>query len=51
LNYDVIEILEDFASKAKERNIRVKLISDKGIVENPESYIAFFGLKPIANSH
>jgi MFS superfamily sulfate permease-like transporter len=41
LNYDII--LEDFAYQAKNRNIHVKLISDRGVVENPESYSAFFG--------
>lgn len=51
LNYDVIEILEDFASKAKERNINVKLISERGVIENPESYSAFFGYKSPVNSH
>ncbi len=51
LNYDVIEILEDFAFKAKERNINVKLISDRGVVENPESYSTFFGYKPTVNPH
>lgn len=51
MNYDLIEILEDFASKAKERNIRVKLISDRGVVENPESYSAFFGWNSPVNSH
>jgi MFS superfamily sulfate permease-like transporter len=51
MNYDVIEILEDFTSKAKERNITIKLISSKGTVENPESYSAFFGLKNSVSSH
>jgi MFS superfamily sulfate permease-like transporter len=51
LNYDVIEILEDFAFQAKERNIRVKLISDRGIVENPRSYRDFFGWNSSVNSH
>lgn len=51
LNYDVIEILEDFASQARERNIHVKLISDRGVVENPESYSAFFGWNSPVNSH
>jgi len=44
LDNDIIEILEDFSLKAKERNINVKLISERGIVENPESYIEFFKL-------
>ncbi|MCF6307358.1 MAG: SulP family inorganic anion transporter [Flavobacteriaceae bacterium] len=47
LDYDVIEILEDFVFKAKERNITVKLISERGIVENPPSYIEFFKLNKI----
>lgn len=46
LDYDIIEILEDFAFKAKERNIDIKLISKRGIVENPESFIEFFKLRP-----
>ncbi|MDF2157250.1 SulP family inorganic anion transporter [Algoriphagus sp. CAU 1675] len=51
MNYDVIEILEDFSSKAKERNIRIKLISNKGVVENLNSFSAFFGLTEPLNSH
>ncbi len=46
LDFDVIEILEDFATKAKNRNITIKLISERGIVENPTSYIEFFSLLP-----
>lgn len=42
LDYDIIEILDDFAYKAKERNITVKLVSERGIVENPPSYMEFF---------
>lgn len=45
LDFDVVEILEDFALKAKERNIHTKLISERGVVENPPSYIQFFKLK------
>lgn len=46
LDHDIIEILEDFAIKAKERHIDIKLISERGIVKNPESYIDFFNNKP-----
>jgi MFS superfamily sulfate permease-like transporter len=46
LDNDIIEILEDFAFKAKERNIDIKIISERGIVENPESFIEFFKLRP-----
>ena len=42
LDYDIIEILEDFSIKAKERNINIKLITEKGSVENPTSYIDIF---------
>ncbi|WP_299526156.1 SulP family inorganic anion transporter [Winogradskyella sp.] len=42
LDNDIIEILEDFAFKAKERNIKIKLFSERGVVENPDSFIAFF---------
>lgn len=49
LDYDVLEILDEFGVKAKNRNINIKLISHKGEVENPESYSKFFGLnKPAA---
>lgn len=46
LDNDIIEILEDFAIKAKERNITIMLISEHGTIENPSSYIEFFKLRP-----
>ena len=46
LDNDIIEILDDFALKANERNITIKLVSELGIVENPPSYIEFFKLRP-----
>ncbi|KJD36642.1 membrane protein [Tamlana sedimentorum] len=46
LDNDIIEILEDFLLKAKERNINIKLLSKRGIVENPESFIEFFKKRP-----
>lgn len=46
LDNDIIEILDDFSIKAKERNIDIKIVSTRGIVENPESFIKFFKLKP-----
>lgn len=48
LDNDIIEILEDFSQKAINRNIVIKLISERGVVENPESYIEFFRLRPKA---
>ncbi len=44
LDNDIIEILEDFSLKAKERSINIKLISERGIIENPPSFIKFFKL-------
>mgnify|MGYP000274166311 CR=1 FL=1 len=46
LDNDIIEILDDFAFKAKERNIDIQLISERGVVENPDSFIKFFKLRP-----
>ncbi len=49
LDHDIIEILEDFAFKAKERNIDIKLVSKRGVVENPSSFIEFFKTRPKSN--
>lgn len=46
LDFDIIEILDDFSLKAKNRNIKIILISERGIVENPESFSDFFKLRP-----
>ena len=46
LDSDIIEILDDFAEKAKNRHINIKLISEREEVENPESYVEFFKLRP-----
>ncbi|SFN49088.1 Sulfate permease, MFS superfamily [Bizionia echini] len=49
LDHDIVEILEDFLHKAKERNIDIKLMSKRGIVENPSSFIRFFKERPKSN--
>ncbi|MBX2826580.1 MAG: SulP family inorganic anion transporter [Flavobacteriaceae bacterium] len=46
LDPDIIEILEDFKEKARNRRISVMLLSERGEVENPASYIEFFKLRP-----
>ena len=46
LDNDIVEILEDFSEKARNKNINIKLISEMGIVENPNSFIKFFNLNP-----
>jgi MFS superfamily sulfate permease-like transporter len=43
MNFDVLEILDDFASKAPEKNIQIKLITTKGIFENPTNFGQLFG--------
>ncbi|MGB5419526.1 SulP family inorganic anion transporter [Algibacter sp.] len=49
LDNDIIEILEDFLFKATERNIDIKLISKRGVVENPSSFVEFFQSRPKSN--
>ncbi|NJB72509.1 MFS superfamily sulfate permease-like transporter [Saonia flava] len=49
LDHDIIEILDDFGIKAKERNIDIKLISKRGVIENPESFAEFFRNRPKSN--
>lgn len=51
LDYDVMEILDDFAVKAKNKNIDVELISERGVVINPPSYVDFFHLRPKINPY
>lgn len=46
LDNDIIEILEDFSEKARNRNIDIKLVSERGVVQNPDSFIEFFKLRP-----
>ncbi len=46
LDHDIIEILEDFNHKASLRNIKVILIAEKGIFENPVDYLEHFTLRP-----
>ena len=45
LDYDIIEILEEFSAKAKQGNITILLTSEKGQVENPENYNEFLNLR------
>lgn len=46
LDNDIIEILEDFLFKARDRNIDLKLVSKRGVVENPDSFVQFFRERP-----
>lgn len=44
LDHDVIEILNDFNTKAKLRNINIRLVNQERSVENPTNYMEFFKL-------
>jgi MFS superfamily sulfate permease-like transporter len=44
LDYDILEILQDFAIKAKNNNIEITIISDLGEFKNPSSYSKFFNI-------
>ncbi len=48
LDPDIVEILEDYKEKAKARNIKIHLISHKGKIKNPESYLPIFDMQPVA---
>lgn len=48
LDSDIIEILDDFKIKAEEKNINIKIITENGTVENPDSYQQFFAQKKIS---
>jgi MFS superfamily sulfate permease-like transporter len=43
LDYDILEILDDYAFKAKNKNIDIKLVHKGGEVRNPESFKQYFG--------
>lgn len=47
LDYDVVEILENFIIQAKNKNINIHLISERGNVVNPTSFVEFLKLKKL----
>jgi MFS superfamily sulfate permease-like transporter len=47
IDNDVIDILEDFVVQAKNKNITVELLSERGNETNPTSYVEFFKRKKI----
>lgn len=50
LDYDVMEILQNFSEQASDRNISFCIVSEKGEIENPDSVYEFFNLAP-ASGH
>lgn len=51
LDYDIIEYLDEFKVKAKNNNINIKLIAEKGIIDNPHSFREFFGYAIVGGAH
>ncbi|MBA5630169.1 SulP family inorganic anion transporter [Moheibacter lacus] len=51
LDYDILEYLDEFSVKAKNNNINIKLISEKGTIDNPNSFREFFGHKIFKMGH
>lgn len=45
LDYDIIEILDEFKIKARNNDIEITLVSERGNFKNPESYYTFFRKK------
>lgn len=41
IDYDVIEVLEDFLVKAKQKNINIQLLTKKGEINNPISFLEY----------
>jgi MFS superfamily sulfate permease-like transporter len=42
IDSDVIDILEDFAIQAKNKNITIQVLSERGNEINPQSYVEYF---------
>ena len=42
LDYDIVEIIQDFGHKAKERNISLTVISERGVVGDLGNLVTFF---------
>lgn len=49
IDSDIIDILEDFVVQSENKNITVKLLSERGNVTNPQSYVDFFLREKIKN--
>lgn len=51
LDYDVVEIMNDFLTPFKERNITVEVIKESGVVKDPEDYYKVFDMRSMSNAH
>ncbi len=43
LDYDILEYLDEFSTKARNNNINIKLIAERETLDNPESFREYFG--------
>lgn len=51
LDYDILEYLDEFSTKAKNNNINIRLIAERETVDNPESFRKYFGHKVFHLEH
>ena len=51
LDYDVVEIMNDFVTTFKNRGIDVEVIQEEGTVTNPENYFEVFNMRSVAGAH
>lgn len=49
LDYDILEILQDFSVKATDQDIKIIIISELGEFENPKNYSQFFNINSKKN--
>ncbi|WP_116107322.1 SulP family inorganic anion transporter [Lewinella sp. IMCC34191] len=51
LDYDVVEIMNDFVTTFKNRNIDVEVITEEGTVNNPENYFDVLKMQHAGSAH
>lgn len=50
-DYDILEILDEFRLRTKDKGIHITVISEKGTFENPESFIKLFRSKTLPEAY
>lgn len=50
LDHDIIEVLEDFTVKSKDKNIDFTVISERGTISNPASFRTFLKLPKLGSA-
>ncbi len=51
LDYDVVDVLNDFVTSFKDRNVEVVVIKEDGRVTNPEDYFEVFDMRSVTGAH